>query len=90
LGTNKKIFFQKFNKTKKNNINYAKIIHSCTTVAVVQGGAVNIHEATVDRRSGKKGKTRRNSIYLSPNLLEKLVWVPVISLCKILILKLQV
>jgi hypothetical protein len=33
----------------------------------------------------KKERQDENSVYLLPKLVEKLVWVPIISLCKIFI-----
>jgi hypothetical protein len=51
-------------------------------IVVVQVGAVKIYVAAV-RRSGK-GKERMK-LSLPPKLVEKLVWVPVISFCRIFI-----
>ncbi len=48
-------------------------------IVVVQEGAVKIYVAAVHRK-----RKHRMKLSLPPNWLEKLVWVPVISFCKIL------
>jgi hypothetical protein len=52
-------------------------------IVVVQVGAVEIYVAPVLWRSGKR--KHRMKLSLPPKLMEKLVWVPVISFCKIFI-----
>jgi len=52
-------------------------------IAVVQVGVMKIYVAAVEALR-TKGKTGWNAI-ISPKLIKKLVWVPVISLCKIFI-----
>ncbi len=52
-------------------------------IVVVQVGAVKIYVAAQCRRSGKR--KHRMKLSLPPKLVGKLVWVPVISFCKIFI-----
>jgi len=52
-------------------------------IVVVQVGAVKICVAHQWKRSGKRKE--RMKLSLAPKLVEKLVWVPVISFCKIFI-----
>jgi hypothetical protein len=56
---------------------------SRVTIVVVQAGAVKIYVAVVQalRRSGERKDRMKRS--LQPKLVEKLVWVPVISFCNI-------
>jgi hypothetical protein len=53
------------------------------TRVAVQVTAVKIYVAAVSKRSGKMKD--RMKLILPPKLVEKLVWVSVISLCKIFI-----
>jgi hypothetical protein len=53
-------------------------------IVVVQVGAVKIYVAAVE--AGRSGKIKdRMKLCLPPKLVEKLVWVPIISRCKIFI-----
>jgi hypothetical protein len=51
-------------------------------IVVVQGGAVKIYVAAVQ---ALRKRMHRMKLSLPPNWVEKLVWVPVISFCKIFI-----
>jgi hypothetical protein len=51
-------------------------------IVVVQGGAEKIYVAAVQALRKRK---YRMKLSLPPNWVEKLVWVPVISFCKIFI-----
>jgi hypothetical protein len=51
-------------------------------IVVVQGGPVKIYMAGVQ---GLRKRKHRMKLSLSPNWVEKLVWVRVISFCKIFI-----
>jgi hypothetical protein len=55
---------------------------SRVTIVVIQVGAVKIYVRAVDALGKRK---HRMKLSLWPKLVEKLVWVPVISLCKIFI-----
>jgi hypothetical protein len=51
-------------------------------ISVVQVGAVKLYVVAVEALKKKKDRIK---LSLLPKLLEKLVWVPVISFCKIFI-----
>jgi NADH:ubiquinone oxidoreductase subunit 6 (subunit J) len=51
-------------------------------IVVVQVGAVKIYVAAVEALMKRKDRMK---LSLLPKLVEKLIWVPVISLCKIFI-----
>ncbi len=57
--------------------------HSRVIIVVVQVGAVKIYVTAVQARSGKR--KHRTKLSLPPELVEKLVWVLVISFYKIFI-----
>ncbi len=71
--------FQWYSQSKEILLNMG----SRVIIIVVQVGAVKIHVAA--SAGAQEKRNRRMKLSLPPKLVEKLVWVPVISFCKIFI-----